>query len=428
MKDYERFLPVEIERALGSHIYSRNGHKIIDAISSWWCKSLGHNHPRLKKAMLTQLEKFEHVIMANSTHDTIVELSEKLCSLTPHLNKVFYAGDGSCSIEVALKMSLHAQQLKGEAQRKYILSLENGYHGETIAALSVSDLGLYNAPYEPLMFKAYKINGLPYVSGIHDPLWENCEHYWGNIEKQLAPFATEAAALIVEPLVQAAGHMKIYAKDLLTRLRQWCKQNDVYLIADEIMTGLGRTGKMLACEHAGIAPDFVCLSKGLTSGWMPFSCTLTHDEIYDLFYDDYESGKAFMHSHTFSGNALAASVANETLTVLREEKICERVQEMAIQMLTHMKAVADETKLLCNIRSLGAIVAADINIKNANNARLGYQVFQHAIKLGAWLRPLANTIYWVPPLNTSWQTLDELREITKLSLLNCECYKVKNNL
>jgi adenosylmethionine-8-amino-7-oxononanoate aminotransferase len=415
MKDYETFKPLVIDKAQGSYIHTHDGRKIIDAISSWWCKSLGHNHPRLKQAILRQLDKFEHVILANTTNEIITQLSEKLASLTQNLSKVFYAGDGSCAVEIAMKMSLHANQLLGNPSRNRFIALSNGYHGETIATLSVSDLGLYKKPYEPLCFDCYFVDDIPYVLGKDDPLWNDCSDYWPGIEKQLEPFINTATALIVEPIVQGAGGMLIYSQDFLKRLRQWCSANNVHLIADEIMTGIGRTGLPLACKHAGIEADFVCISKGLTSGWLPFSCVLTSNTIYNLFYDDYETGRSFLHSHTYTGNALAASVALETLQVMENQNIYSTVIANEKLLLDLMKSVAHTTGKLTNIRHIGAIVAADITTELP---RVGYAIFQEAVKLGALLRPLGNTLYWSAPLNTSEKTLYELANITTQAITN----------
>jgi adenosylmethionine---8-amino-7-oxononanoate aminotransferase len=417
MKDYEAFPPLIISKAYGSYIELKDGRRIIDAISSWWCKSLGHNHPRLKAALQAQLECFEHVIFANSTYEVIVQLSEKLGRLCSGLDKVFYASEGSSAVEIALKMSLHAQQLLGQKQRTQFTSLQNGYHGETFMALGLSDLGLYRQAYEAHLIQPNFIQNIPYVHSDSDPLWNDCSEAWPNIEKQLEKQAANLAAIIVEPIVQGAGGMKIYSQDFLRRLRKWTQAYDIYLIADEIMTGLGRTGRALACEHAQIKPDFICLSKGLTSGWLPMSAVLTHTKIYNLFYADYSSGKSFLHSHTFSGNALAAAVALECLNILEEEKIFKQVREKEIILKKFMQEVNDETESLSNIRSIGAIIAADLSLKeNDKNQRVGYQIFQKALQLGAWLRPLGNTIYWLPPLNVSLSTLEELRDITQISI------------
>lgn len=417
MKDYEAFPPLLINKAYGSYIELVDGRRIIDAISSWWCKSLGHSHPRLKAALQAQLECFEHVIFANSTYEIIVRLSEKLGRLCGGLDKVFYASEGSSAVEIALKMSLHAQQLLGQKQRTQFTSLQNGYHGETFMALGLSDLGLYRLPYEAHLIKPNFIQNIPYVDSSSDPLWNDCSAIWLDIEKQLEKQAANLAAIIVEPIVQGAGGMKIYSQDFLRRLRKWTQTHGIYLIADEIMTGLGRTGHALACEHAHIKPDFICLSKGLTSGWLPMSAVLTRTDIYDLFYDDYASGKSFLHSHTFSGNALAAAVALECLNILEDEKIFQQVQEKESILKKFMREVNDKTQRLTNIRGIGAIIAADLQLsEKQKNQRVGHQIFQKALQLGAWLRPLGNTIYWLPPLNTSLQVLEELKDISILAI------------
>lgn len=416
MKDYETFKPLHVIGASGSYIHLKNGQKIIDAISSWWCKSLGHNDLRLKKALLEQVERFEHVILANTVNETILSLSEKLTQLTSTLNKVFYASDGSCAVEIAMKMSLHARKLMGQEAKQHFIALENGYHGETAAALSVSDVGLYRKDYESLLFKPHYISPLPYVCGTHDPLWQDCSSYWEPIEKSLEPLIEKTTAIILEPVVQGAAGMKIYSQDFLRRLRAWTKQHDIHLIADEIMTGIGRTGKMLACEHADIEPDFLCLSKGLTSGWLPLSAMLTSQKIYDLFYDDYSTGKAFLHSHTYTGNALAASVALQVLKIFSEEDMLLQANNLGKAMRDAMHDIADQTKKIHNIRGIGAIVAADI-VCDDHKRRIGFEVYQKAVERGALLRPLGNTIYWLPPLNMGLDTLTELKMITREALM-----------
>lgn len=414
MKDYETFRPLVIERAFDSYLQLLDGRKIIDATSSWWCKSLGHNHPVLKEALLKQINKFEHVIFANTTNETISKLSQKLCGLMPHLEKAFYAGDGSSAVEIAIKMSLHVRLLEGNTQRKKIVSLRNGYHGETIGALSVSDLGIYRLPYESVLFDHILVDP-PYMMNKEEHCWNNANEYWLKTEKQLEAYKDSASAIIFEPILQGAGGMKLYSQDFLNKLAQWAKKNSIHLIADEIMTGFGRTGKMLASEHAKIEPDIVCLSKGLTSGWMPFSAVLTTDNIYQTFYDDYENGKSFLHSHTYSGNAMGASLALATMEVIEDENLCQRAMQLEDIMGNKMQDIANKTGLIQNIRGIGAVVAADL-VPPGNMTRAGYLVYQEAIKLGALLRPLGNTIYWTPPLTTSNDTINELAEITQIAI------------
>lgn len=415
MKDYEKFRPLEIKSAMGSYLELKDGTKLIDAISSWWCKSLGHGHPRLKAALLKQMEQYEHVILANTCQTVLVELSERLALLCPGLNKIFYASEGSSAVEIAVKMSLHSRQILGERnqQRRQIMALQNAYHGETLLTLSLSDLGIYKKPYQDWPLPVIFLQDIPYVSSMTDPLWQNCGSVWPNIEKQLNQYVDTLSVIIVEPIVQGAGGMLIYSQDFLKRLRVWTLSHDIHLICDEIMTGLGRTGYPLACQHAGIVPDFICLGKALTSGWLPMSAVLTTNAIYQLFYDDYETGKSFLHSHTFSGNALAAAVALEVLKIMEEENICQQVQERQVLLSQLMFEVAEGTQRLTRIRCVGSIVAADLVLEeHQKTQRVGYEVYQQAVKLGAFLRPLGNTIYWCPPLNVEVDIMYALKDIT----------------
>lgn len=414
MKDYETFKPLEVVNASGCYFELKNGRKVIDAISSWWCKTLGHNHPRLKKALCQQVEKFEHILLANTTNATIVELSERLTNLTTTLKKVFYASDGSCAVEIALKMSLQARAITGDSKRNVFISLKNAYHGETLGVLSVSDMGIYREPFAPLLFKTHFISPLPYMLSTNDILWHDCQSYWDDILQQLEPLKEKTTAIIVEPIVQGAAGMKIYSQDFLKRLRAFTQKNNIHLIADEIMTGLGRTGKMLACQHAGIEPDFLCLGKSLTCGWLPMSAVLTSQAIYDLFYDDYATKKSFLHSHTFSGNVLAASIAIAALKLIEEENICARANQVGKAMYEAMQDIADATKKLKNVRSIGAIVAADLICPDSK--RYGFEVFKKATELGALLRPLQNTIYWFLPLNIEFAVIQELKKITERAI------------
>lgn len=411
MKDYETFTPVNVVAAKGSVWTLANGQKIIDAVASWWCKNLGHGHPRLTRALITQAKQFEHVILANTTNELITELSTRLLTLNPHLGKVFYASEGSSAIEIALKMSVHARQIRGQPNKHKIMALTNGYHGETLFALAVSDLGQYCEPYRELAPKVAYIENIPYVASSYDPLWHNCSEENALIFTELERQHEQLNAIIVEPIVQAAGGMKIYSQDFLRRLGQWCQRHDVYLIVDEIMTGFCRTGKHFAYQHADIKPDFVCVGKGLTAGYLPMSAVLLTDHIYDIFYQDYRLGQSFLHSHTFSGNALAAAVALEHLAVIEEEDLLEQVARLENSLRVAMTTVKERTQKLKNLRYIGGIVAADIIVPD-QSARAGYAVFQRAVELGAYLRPLGNTLYWVPPLNISRQHINKLRDIT----------------
>lgn len=414
MKDYEIFPPLLVKRAYGSYIELADGNTLIDGISSWWCKSLGHGHPALKQALMAQVEQFEHVIFAHTTHDTIAQLSALLGTLMPGLSKTFYAGDGSCAVEIALKMSLHKHQLSGKPHKTKFIALKNGYHGETSGALSVSDLGIYRDPYQPMLFEPILIEPL-YVNSMDDPAWQDAQAHWERIEATLQACHETVSAIIVEPIVQGAGGMKLYSQDFLARLAKFAQQHDIHLIADEIMTGIGRTGKMLASEYAQITPDFICLSKGLTSGWMPFSVVLTTDAVYQTFYDDYDKGKSFLHSHTYSGHALGASLALATLKVIAQEQLCAKSFALQAVMRDLVQDIAQQTGLLNNIRGIGSIIAADL-VGDDLPPRAGYHLYHEAVKLGALIRPIGNTVYWMPPLTVSHAELSELHNITSLAL------------
>ena len=417
MKDYASFKPLVIKSAHGSYIKLTDNSKVIDATSSWWCKNLGHGHPRLKIALLKQTNKFEHVIFANTTNKIIVELSEKLASLTKSLDKVFYASEGSSAVEIAIKMSLHSRKITAEKNRIKFMALRNSYHGETGLALSATDIDLYCKPYTELLIPFHFIQNIPYVHSKSDALWQDCSKYWSEVLAELNIHKDKLTAIIVEPIVQGAGGMLIYSQDFLKRLRIWTKKHNIHLIADEIMTGFGRTGTSFAFQHANIEPDFVCIAKGLTAGWLPMSAVLTTSNIYNIFYDDFAKNKSFLHSHTHSGNVLAAAVALENLKILEEENIYDQVNKTEPLLYNLMLDVSNETKRLQNIRHIGAIVAADLVLsKQQKHQRYGYKIFQEATKLGAFMRPLGNTIYWLPPLNIKQSTLMHLSEITSRAI------------
>lgn len=408
MKDFELFPPLIVHQAKGSYLYTNRG-PIIDAISSWWCKSLGHGHPKILSAIQNQLKSFEHVISANTTHPLLAELGEKLFELSGNQH-VFFASDGASAVEIAMKICLHAMQIKGKSKKTHFIALQNSYHGETLATLSVSDLGLYKKPYEGYGVNCHFIHSLPYISHQKDPLWINCDEIWPTIEKQLEPVKEKAAAVILEPLIQGAGGMRCYSADFLKKISRWCAQHDIYLIADEIMTGIGRTGKWLASHHASIKPDIICLSKGLTSGTIPLSAVLVDHALYDLFYDDFKSGNSFLHSHTYSGNALAISAALATIKTIESENLLKQVPFLEQLMAQGLQEIASITGKLTHVRWLGAMVAADL--EEIPGKRLGFELSIEAVKRGALLRPLGNTIYWFPPLNTDKNTIEKLTEIT----------------
>ncbi|KTD08268.1 adenosylmethionine--8-amino-7-oxononanoate transaminase [Legionella jamestowniensis] len=412
MKDFQNYPPLVVHGAKGSNLYTDKG-PLIDALSSWWCKSLGHGHPAVIAAIQKQLETFEHVIGANTAHPLLAELGEKLAGLSGNQH-VFFASDGSSAVEIAMKLALHASQLKGNVHKTNFIALKNSYHGETLGTLSISDLGLYKKPYEGYGVTCHFLQSIPYVPNTASPLWIDSDEYWQQTLLQLEKIKNNACAVIVEPIVQGAGGMLCYSADFLKKLAQWAKESDIYFIADEIMTGLCRTGKWFACDYANVKPDLMCLSKGLTSGTLPLSCVLISHSIFELFYDDYEKGKSFLHSHTYSGNALALSAAMATIRTMEEEKSYEQAERLGYLMHSLMEEIGIITGKINNIRSIGAMVAADlIEIKGQ---RIGYELSKEAISRGALLRPLGNTLYWLPPLNIEYQTVENLAEITLNSI------------
>jgi adenosylmethionine-8-amino-7-oxononanoate aminotransferase len=406
MKDYEDFPPLEILSAEGSLLNTVNG-DVVDIISSWWCKSLGHRHPRIQESVIAQMGKFEHVILANTTNELIVGLCEKILEFCPEYDRVFFCDSGSDAVEVAMKMSLQCHRQTGAAERTQFLSLENGYHGETILTLATGDCGLYGAPFVSLMPEVKKITGIPYVDSINDwPGEDICEESWSSIEDFLSENKKTLSGIVVEPVLQGAGGMKFYSPQFLLRLYGWCVDNGVHLIADEILTGMGRLGYARACEIAGVVPHFSVFSKGLTAGFSPLACVLTSDEIYEAFYDDYETGKAFMHSNTYCGSAIGAAAAVAALETYKQENIFQRVRRDSSFLIQCIQEISDATGCLKNVRGVGFVAAADIVVEGAKSKRLGYAVYREAVKRGVLLRPLGNTLYFLPPLNIPEELLE----------------------
>lgn len=407
MKDFEKVPPIVVYKAQGSYLETNHG-RLIDGIASWWCKSLGHGHPEVIAAITDQLSRFEHIIGANTTHESLARLGELLFELTSKQH-VFFASDGACAVEIAMKLALQACQLRGQPERNQFVALSNGYHGETFATLSVSDLGIYKKPFQQLNLNCTFLNDLPYVNQTTDPLWQSALQHWQQTKKQLDSLKDTLCAILVEPIVQGAGGMRIYSQDYLRRLALWAKEHQVLLIADEIMTGLGRTGKWLACDHANIRADLVCISKGLTSGSIPMSCVLLDDPLFRLFYNE-DPGKSFLHSHTFSANPLGVAAAVATLNIMQRDGMNQQAILLGEEMHQAMLEVSNVTGKLSNVRSIGALVAAEL--QPHPDQRISQKIYQEALSRGALLRPIGNTIYWLPPLTMELALVSELAEIT----------------
>jgi len=402
MKDYETNLPlIPIEKGKGNYLYDLDGNRYLDAISSWWVNLFGHCNPYINQKVKQQLDTLEHVMFAGFTHKPAVDLARRLVELTPKgLEKVFFADNGSSAVEIALKMSFHAYQNRGES-RPYFISLENSYHGETLGALAVGGVEQYKESYGEILIKTLQAKS----PALHDE-GEALE----DMERLLKEYSGKVASVIVEPLVQCAGGMAMYDATYLTALKSLCECYDVHLIADEVAVGFGRTGTLFACEQANITPDFLCLSKGITGGYLPLSVTMMTDEIYNAFYCDYMNGKSFLDSHSNTGNALACAAANATLDIFEhEDPIGGRNIALALVMKT-MLAECRRLPHVKEVRQRGLIGAIELEGLDPRN-RVNLQIYRYALAKGVLLRPLGNTIYVMPPYT---MTLDELDRVFRV--------------
>ena len=425
MKDYETLPPIVIERGEGINLYDINGKCYKDVVSSWWCNLLGHCNPRITNALKAQAEKLEHVIFANFTHKPAVTLCQKLVKYLPDgLCKFNFADNGSASVEIALKMSFQYHYQTGNPQKKRFMALSDGYHGETIGALSVGALDLYAEIYKPILLEVNRIQAPDCFRCPYGKCRDNCQcECIEKAQKMFERCGAETAALIIEPLLQGSAGMRVYPPLYIKKLRELCDKYNVHLIADEIATGYGRTGKMFACDWAEVSPDIMCLSKGLTGGYMPMAVAVTTEKIYDAFYDDYLKGKAFMHSHTYAGNPLACACANAVLDIFKEDDILSSLPER--NALFH-KIVSEkflQHKNVGEVRHIGFINAIEL-VKDKltkepfnSNLRTGYQIYKRALGKGLILRPLGDVLYFNPPLIISEEDMRTVVDIAYKSMV-----------
>lgn len=418
MKDHEQLPIIPIKRGEGVWLEDFEGKRYLDAVSSWWVNLFGHANPRINGRVKAQLDQLEHVILAGFSHEPIIELSERLVAITPpQLTRVFYADNGSSGIEVALKMSFHYWLNQGATRKTKFVTLANSYHGETLAALAVGNVDLYKKTYEPLLMTTFTA---PSPDAYLAEPGESAEQYAlraaEGMEQILAQHSEEICAVIVEPLIQCAGSMRMYHPAYLTRLRQLCDQYNVHLIADEIAVGFGRTGSLFACEQAAITPDFLCLSKGLTGGYLPLCAVLTTDTVYQAFYDDYASLRGFLHSHSYTGNPLACAAALATLDIFREDDVINRNQALSAQMRAATEHLRDHPQV-ADVRQTGMVLAIEM-VKDKRSRepypwqeRRGLRVYQHALSQGALLRPLGSVVYFMPPYVITEEQIDFLARV-----------------
>lgn len=424
MKDYEELPPIVAARGRGVWLYDVHGKKYLDIISSWWCNLFGHCNPIINEAVKEQLDKLEHVIFANFSNEAAIKLAEMLAQIVPKgLTKFHFNDNGSSAVEAALKMCFQYHLQTGHPERQKFMCLSEGYHGETIGALSVGSLDLYAKMYQPMMMQNIHVEApdcyrCPFGK---DRDHCNCECF-KYAEKAFEEHAKETAAIIVEPLLQGSAGMRIYPPLYLKKLRELCDRTGVLLIADEIATGFGRTGRMFACDHAGISPDIMTISKGLTGGYLPMSITVTTDKIYDAFYADYSEGKAFVHSHTYAGNPLACAAALAVQHIFRTQPIFENMTVNAKWLTKRMQDEILTHPNVGEIRHIGLIHAfelvADKETKKPLDPakRTGYEVYRHALAHGLLLRPIGDVLYFNPPLNITQPELDEAIRLAKLAL------------
>ena len=411
MKQHENYPPIAIASGDGVWLTDSDGKRYLDAVSSWWVNLFGHNNPRIKDAIKLQLDTLEHVMLAGFTHAPVVQLSEKLNKLTG-LGHAFYASDGASATEIALKMSFHYWRNTNMQQKTKFISLQNSYHGETLGALSVTDVAIFKDTYAPLLMQSVQ---MPSPDFRLAEAGEDAEAFALKCAEQLDLYVSEhhheLAAFIIEPLVQCAAGMGMYHPVYLRRAREICTRYDIHLIADEIAVGFGRTGSMFACDQAEIVSDFICLSKGITGGYLPLSVVLTKDEIYQAFYDD-STAKGFLHSHSYTGNPLACSAALATLAIFESDHILKKNTQKSAYIQAKMQVLANLP--IQNLRHKGMIHAFEVNTTNGQFSRDCYAA---ALETGLLIRPIGNTVYFMPPYTINEDEINFMVDET-LNIIN----------
>jgi len=405
---------VAIKSARGAYLYDHAGKRYLDAISSWWVNLFGHANPRINAALKDQLDTLEHAMLAGFTHEPVVELSEQLSALTGHvLGHAFYASDGASAVEIALKMSFHAWRNAGRSDKQEFVCVAGSYHGETIGALAVTDVALFKDAYGPLLRAARVVmspdarNAAPGESAQ-----DVARRAAADVEKLFAERADKIAAFIVEPLVQCATGMAMHDPLYLQLVRALCDRYEVHLIADEIAVGCGRTGTFFACEQAGIWPDFLCLSKGISGGYLPLSLVLTRDAIYQAFYSE-DIRRGFLHSHSYTGNPLACRAALATLQIFQDDDVLAQNRVKSAAMLEALSPLAQHARV-ANLRQCGTIFAFDaIEPDAARAATFSRRFFATALEHELMLRPIGRTVYLMPPYILDPQQIADLAARTR---------------
>ena len=387
MKGHERFPLVPVARAEGPWLHDFEGRRYLDGVSSWWVNLFGHSHPAINAAIAAQAGRLEHAMLAGFTHEPVVRLAERLARLAPgNLGHAFFASDGASATEIALKMAFHYWANQGRAAKNRFVALQGGYHGETLGALSVTDVALFRDAYAPLL----RTGLLAPFPDADDA--DAAARAAQALEQLLDAHAGEVAAFVVEPLVQGASGMRMYHPEYLRRVRDACTRHDVLLVADEIMTGFGRTGTMFATAQAGVAPDLMCLSKGITGGYLPLSCVLSTDRIYGAFYDD-RLARGFLHSHSYTGNPLACAAANAVLDLFESGDVIAENARKA-ERFSRIAAPLAQDPRVSGYRHRGMIWAFEVA---GTGAAFAQRAFELGLARGVLLRPIGRTVYFMPP-------------------------------
>jgi adenosylmethionine-8-amino-7-oxononanoate aminotransferase len=424
MKDYMKEVPLIIEKGEGSYLIDIFGKKYLDGVSSLWVTLHGHRKKEIDDAIRNQLERVAHSTLLGISNVSAIELAKELIEITPDgLRKVFYSDSGSTAVEIALKIAFQFWKQKNSGRRKHtFLSFTNAYHGDTIGSVSLGGIDLFHEIYGPLLFPVYRA---PYPYCYRCPLersYPSCAMACLNrVEDILSVHHEEIAALVIEPMIQGAAGMITSPKGYLRGIRDLTKKYGVLLIADEVATGFGRTGRMFACEHEAISPDILCLAKGITGGYLPLAATLTTEEIFNAFLGEYEEKKTFFHGHSYTGNPLACAAALANLKVLKEERVIEKLRGK-IQFLSEALKEYEGLEHVGDIRQLGMMVGIELVVDKTTKeeypyeGKIGIKVIQEVRRRGLILRPLENVIVLMPPLGISMDELSEILSITYQSI------------
>ena len=390
--------PLPITRAEGVYLFTEDGRKILDGISSWWVNIHGHAHPKLNAALAEQARELEHVMFAGCTHRPAVELAERLVEVIPSgLTRIFYSDNGSTAVEAAIKMALQYWRNRGEPRRTTLVTLRHAYHGDTVGAMSASEDSVFTRAFAPLLFPVVRVAGLD------------------DLEQRLTEQSGAVAAVLIEPMLQAAGGMIVWPAEFVAGVRQLCDRQGVLMIADEVLTGCGRTGKMFACEHARVSPDILCLSKALTAGYLPLGVTAATEAVYEAFLSE-DRGKTFFHGHSYTANPLACAVAIASLDLLRETDVMARVGRLERQIRERLEPLRNLPNV-SDVRGIGGVGVVELTGDGGYLDAIGPRLSAAFLERGLLLRPLGNIVYFMPPYaitdeETAW-ALKQIAEVVE---------------